>query len=98
MKFNNDNIISVVQQMAKNRYTMMSWVDRQIIAKEIVTIKKLEETDLNEIKWLWEKTISTLIEHWIKNKSDLKEKGITFIKKLKLNPISFNSIKKYLSE
>lgn len=90
--------LNLIRQFAENRYNMIKWKDKEIIVKEVASIRKIEESDLKEIKWLWEKTLVVLIENWIKNKSSLKEKGITFIKKLKLNPISFNAIKKYLEE
>jgi hypothetical protein len=98
MIFKEDAILRIAQQFAENRYNMIKWKDKEEIVKEVASIRKIEESDLKEIKWLWEKTLIMLIENWIKNKSDLKEKGITFIKKLKINPISFNAIKKYLEE
>lgn len=64
----------------------------QVITQGIIS--SYEETDLWEIKWVWEETQKKLFENWIYNQEQLLQRED--VESLDLPFFSKNAIKKFL--
>lgn len=47
-------------------------------------ITSIKNSNLNEIKWVWEETIRSLIESWIYSKDDIVKAGEEKVKSLSI--------------
>lgn len=47
-------------------------------------IQSMENTDLNDLKWVWEETIKILFEHWITSQADLLREWKEKVEKIKV--------------
>lgn len=89
------NFASIV---AENRAKILaSRFEKLDTFKTEVKLKDLQTTDLYQIEWIWDETISKLLGLGIMNIEQLSKKWALKIKALKLNPFSENAIIDYIN-
>jgi len=85
---------TLMQQILKNRLATARFQALQ--AGEEIS-NKVRVSDLKNVKGFWEKTIATLIEHWIDSIDKFKEidydKAMTF-----LTPVQYHQINLFIKE
>lgn len=74
----------------------LSEIEQKDEKKVRTAILKAKWSDLNEIKWLWEWTITKLADNWITKLWQLKEMRKDEINKIITNPLAQRAIENVL--
>lgn len=89
--------MNLAQIVANNRAKIiLSKKDKLNFYNTNARINDIENTDLKDIKGIWEATINKLIGLWIKTQEDLKKLWEEWIKDLKLNFLSQRALIKFI--
>lgn len=86
--------MNLAQIVAENTVRMLSG-NKNEYNKLTNKAYMLSSSDLNDIKWIWEDTISKLIDAWITSISELISSSEEKIKTINVNPISKSVLIKY---
>lgn len=89
----------------------MNWIQSQYIIKNRLSVESLKkdweiikhsetevlQSDLHDIKWLWEASVTKLMEWWITTKEELKNASKEDIRKIIKNPLTLKNIFTFIS-
>lgn len=89
------NLASIV---AQNRADILTRKDKVNVALIDTKINSIKDSDLWDIKWVWEATIKILSENWIRTQEDLRNADLVLIKRIITNFLSYRAIEKFLSQ
>lgn len=80
--------MNLAQLVAENRANILLNRNKNQILKISSDISNIENSDLLEIKWIWEATAKALIDAWFSNKEKLENASKEEIEKLNISVIS----------
>ena len=91
--------MNLAQIVAENRANIiLSRNNKDKIIEITWDISSIENSDLLEIKWIWESTAKILIDAGFCNKEKLMEATTEEINKLQISPISKGVINKLINK
>ena len=90
--------LNAAEIFARNtRLIIKSKKDKDVFVNTTRKINNIESSDLLEIKWVWEKTISYLMDNWIRTQEDIIRLWKEWIWRLKVSPIINKELLRFLS-
>ncbi len=90
--------MNLAQIVANNTVRIFSWNNKNEYNKLTNKAHLLTTSDLNNIKWIWDDTISKLLDAWITSIDELNKTSEEKIKMIQINPISKSILVKYKKE
>jgi len=79
-------------------WNLMSIKKRKEALEIVQELEVVRESNLREVRWLWDATIKVLFDNKIETKEELVKCEIEFIKTIIKNPLAFKNVETFIKE